>query len=229
MSKYLVIISPCSHFIKKNDIKNALSEGIALWQWIDTTFFLKGSDTKFWWHNAGYALAVLLCEAGYPVESQYQHLIFFAFIVAQELGPAMETPSRVRWRSFMTDDNMPIELSWDWGLGEEQPVIRYSVEPIGANAGTPLDQLNQYESPRFLQKLGKLLQGVDPRWTEHLFNEFVTFNNSQQLSAEKHQTRFFAAFDLRQGNVIVKAYFFPAFKAAESGQSRSATITKALK
>lgn len=198
-----------------------------VWEWISTTFFRENSDARFWWRTAGYMLAILLRQADYSVESQYRHLILFALLVAPELGaPPSRDLSNLSWKSFMTDDHTPIELSWDWGLTGASPAIRYSVEPIGPYAGSAIDRLNQYAGPQLLRRLRKSIPGMDLEWFEHLAKEFLVFDDSP--NTESHQSRFFAAFDLHQGEIAVKAYFFPAFKAVQCGQPALAVISEAL-
>lgn len=200
-----------------------------IWQAIGTMLFLQCSDTQFWWRTTGYALAVYLQHANYPLESQYYQLVFFALFVAPALGPALNRKvSEPRWKSFMTDDNTPIELSWDWGVEGDLPAIRYSIEPIGICAGTSLDPFNQHAASRFFGRLNQFLPQMNLQWFEHFSNEFFAFNSLNLSGNERHETRFFAAFDLHQNDVIVKAYFFPGFKAIETAKSRLTVVSEAL-
>jgi DMATS type aromatic prenyltransferase len=203
--------------------------GVAIWRWITTMFFLDYSDAQFWWGTTGYALAVLLHQADYSTESQYRHLIFFAFLVAPELGPApnKQIPNPT-WKSFMTDDNTPIELSWDWGLNGDAPAIRYSIEPIGTYAGTSADRFNQYAGPQLLRQLSRSLPGMDLKWFEHFSNELLIFQNLDGSNTENHESRFFAAFDLYPTHPTAKAYFFPAFKAIKNAQSKLNILSEAF-
>jgi DMATS type aromatic prenyltransferase len=204
--------------------------GIAIWQWITTTFFPDHSDAKCWWRTTGYALAVLLCRAGYNTESQYQHLIFFAFLVVPELGPAPSQQLSIpNWKSFMTDDNTPIELSWDWGVNGDAPAIRYSIEPIGPHAGTSVDRFNQHAGPQLLRQLGKSLPGMDLKWFEHLSKDLLIFEDLDGINTENHESRFFAAFDIHpSGATTVKAYFLPAFKAIKNAQPKLTVLSETL-
>lgn len=63
---------------------------------------------------------------------------------------------------------------------------------------------------------------------EHFLNEFLAFSSPSHLSKDTHGTRFFAAFDLLQYDIVVKAYFFPAFKANETEMSRLTVVVEAL-
>ena len=201
----------------------------AIWQWISELHFSEPSDAQDWWRTAGYILAVLLHQAQYTTESQYRNLVFFALLVVRELGPS---PSRVlsqpRWKSFMTDDHMPIEFSWEWGLGQNRPSIRYGIEPVGPYAGTSYDPFNQHVGPQLARRLGKALPKSDLEWFEHFSNEFLVFDGSDGRCNENHESRFFAAFDLHEKDITFKAYFFPGFKAAKIGRSKMDCISSAF-
>ena len=56
----------------------------------------------------------------------------------------------------MTDNHTPVEFSWDWGCANDEPTVRYSIEPIGCNAGTPKDPLNEHAAARMLWGLRSL-------------------------------------------------------------------------
>ena len=194
----------------------------------------RDEDTRFWWATTGFALATLLSNAGYSIESQYRHLMFFISCVIPELGPAPHAEGQTpRWKSFMTDDGTPIELSWDWGSKNSAPSIRYSIEPIGRDAGTPTDPLNEYAGLRLFRKLHHILPNTNLEWFNHFSQELLIFDragmkNNEARNPEKHESRFFVAYDIHENDIIVKAYFFPAFKAMQTGQSKLTVVADAI-
>ncbi|KAI1439288.1 aromatic prenyltransferase [Xylaria sp. CBS 124048] len=109
----------------------------------------------------------------------------------------------------MTDDGTPLELSWDWGTKDDQPMIRYSIEP---------------------EHLQRSLGNMRLEWFHH-FREF--FNGHEDgdkdgdrdatgmsiHDAKDHNTSIFYAFDLSPGEVTAKVYFFPKMRAQVTGQS----------
>ena len=119
-------------------------------------------------------------------------------------------------------------MSWDWGVGKDRPIIRYSVEPIGPEAGTLLDPLNEYSAARLFQTLREDVPGIDLQWFERLAKEFLVFNRSSSKDVETHHSKVFAAFDLNQSSVRVKAYFFPVFQANKTGQSQLTIVSQAI-
>ena len=187
------------------------------------------SDAQYWQTTAGYSLATFLHCAGYSKESQQRHVAFFNEFVAPELGQKHHTGSpKGQWSSFMTDDGTPLEISWDWGFDRQQATIRYSIEPIGSEAGSSLDPLNKYASNRFLQNMRELLPEADWQWSEHFQKEFCVFNESLEHDNEAHKSRFFAAYDLDESVNTMKAYYFPAFKANLMGQSKIDVLSSAI-
>src|SRR5438034_8532334 len=201
------------------------------WQRVSPMPPLKHPDSQFWWRTSGSALAILLQKADYTIESQCWHLNFYASFIIPQLGPAPKTGSRPpQWKSFMTDDATPIELSWDWGWERESPAIRYSIEPIGPNAGTSADLLNEYAGTCFVHQLNLMFPDTNLEWFGHFSKELLTFSRHDggHLSPEGHESRFFIAFDLHESNIVLKAYFFPAFKATETGVSKLAIVSQAI-
>lgn len=80
----------------------------------------------------------MLGMADYTTESQYRNLLFYLYYVVPELGVRpgdYKQPSQ--WKSFMTDDHTPVELSWSWSCGDKPSVVRFSIEPIGRYAYRP--------------------------------------------------------------------------------------------
>ena len=196
---------------------------------IDNLPIQQQSDAQYWRTTAGYSLATFLHCAGYSREAQQRHVAFFNDVVAPVMGQKPHNGSpRGLWPTFMTDDGTPLEISWDWGFDRQQATIRYSIEPIGYEAGSSLDPLNKYASGRFLRNMRDLLPEADWQWSEHFQKEFCVFNESLGYGNETHKSRFFAAYDLEESGKTMKAYFFPAFKANEIGQSKIDVLSSAI-
>ncbi|KAI1386228.1 aromatic prenyltransferase [Hypoxylon trugodes] len=180
---------------------------------------------RYWWEKSGHALAVLLQNAGYTHAAQVNILQFFAREIASNLGTANEPGAR-RWKSFMTDDNNPIELSWDWHTGVEKPTIRFSIEPIGLDAGSPYDLCNEYAAEDFKHLILKALPDTDMSWFDH-FEGFFS-DKADRNSVEGHPSRVFWAFDLGEKEIQSKAYFFPGYRARTMNQTNLQVISEAI-
>ena len=162
-------------------------------------------------------------KAEYSIESQYKVLLFYYLHVIPVLGPSpgsdVQSP---RWKSFMTDDYTPVESSWGWGDGISPPVIRFSIEPIGAFVGTNVDPVNEYAAKRFVHRLESLLTGVDLDWYHHFSRELLIDNQAfytSNLSSVQEKSQQFVVFDLNKEGITLKAYFIPTLKAKKLEQT----------
>ncbi|KAL4966092.1 aromatic prenyltransferase [Aspergillus stella-maris] len=190
------------------------------------TIDLQGSlntDSNYWWQTTGCLLAALLHDAGYSANSQEHNLHFFGRAVAPYLGPAWNArvPSPP-WRSYMTDDHHPIELSWDWHTGHLPPTVRFSFEPVGVRAGTPLDPNNAHADALFRRALDRTLPAVRMDPFRHFDREL------HPGTMENQSSKIFYAFDLGAESITRKAYFFPTFKAQKTGQTNLQVIEDAI-
>lgn len=207
-----------------------LSSVTTVWHQVDSEVCHSLSfHERYWWRTSGYALAVLLSHAGYSSRVQYQNLEFFAVVVAPSLGAAPKPPLDAKpWKSFMTDDGNPIELSWDWHTGTKSPTIRFSIEPVGLHAGTPIDPENRYAASEFRQALLRSPVGANFEWYDHFNKQFDCRGTVDAPAQEGHSSQSFFAFDLADGVITSKAYFFPGFKARATGQMNLTVISQAI-
>ncbi|KAG8159463.1 hypothetical protein KVR01_011124 [Diaporthe batatas] len=177
-------------------------------------------NAEYWWDSSGYALSVLLERAGYTDHAQHKLLDFFLTVIPS-LGPRLSSTSPPRWKSFMTDNHVPIELSWDWRTDGEPPKIRFSIEPVGVHAGTHLDPRNQYASAQLRETVARVLPNTDMEWLDH-FQSQLNGKAVKDMAetVEGHMSKEFYAFDLNgNGSIMAKAYFFPGFKARATEKS----------
>lgn len=177
-----------------------------------------------WWGSSGYALAVLLDEAGYSNDAQCRLLRFIRAVIPS-LGNS-QLSGKQNWKSFMTDDHTPIELSWDWRTSEERPKIRFSIEPISPHAGTPLDPDNEEATLKLLCLMRQALPGTQWEWLAHFRQQLS--GSAARGSMEGHSSKEFYAFDMGEEGLIGKAYFFPGFVAKKTGQMNIDVIAHAL-
>ncbi|KAF2202543.1 aromatic prenyltransferase [Delitschia confertaspora ATCC 74209] len=191
----------------------------------------QNTHSQFWWTAAGRTLALMLHYAGYCPVAQYQHLLYFANSIAPFLGPARKDEKEsVQWLSFMTDDGTPIELSWDWGNKRKSPAIRFSIEPVGLDAGTQLDLYNREVGGKFHCTLKETLPNADYEWCDHFIKRFCADEDLEKISAKrKTATQIFYAFDLNGNDIIPKVYFFPGIRAETLGQTTLESISEAVR
>ncbi|MCJ1376203.1 hypothetical protein MMC20_007444 [Loxospora ochrophaea] len=197
---------------------------------------LLNRDAELWWVSAASPLAVLLYQAGYSMQRQIEILSFFATWVVPELGPALWSTSlnRSEWKSFMTDDGTPIELSWDWSRSKGQPpVVRFSIEPISSSAGSQADPWNTSAGLSFIRRLRHMLPEFDSRWLDHFSKDLlVSPNQTSDLDSksqqDQHKSQFFIAFDIHRVGIMAKAYFLPVLKSAATGLTNWELIVRSI-
>ncbi|GAM40056.1 hypothetical protein TCE0_034f12102 [Talaromyces pinophilus] len=162
----------------------------------------------WWWKRLGGHLHVLLHEAGYNLNEQYEALLFLYYWVAPRMGPMPNSPQPV-WRSFMTDDHSPIEYSWKWSPGDRAPEVRYSIEAIGDEAGSREDPMNQASTVDLLQQLNHFIPELDLVWFEHFRRTLLGPGTPAAAYPDIGNSSVFLAFEMVHGRIRAKAYFLP--------------------
>ncbi|KAJ8128394.1 hypothetical protein O1611_g5239 [Lasiodiplodia mahajangana] len=221
----------------------------------------EGEHDRLWYRHVGKALGVLLYSADYSPEAQRRSLDFFKQLVAPNLGVfhSLDSGYTNSWQSFMTDDGNPVELSWDWGTSDSRPTIRYSIEPIGLQAGTPADPRNLVAGPVFQDLLRQSLPDIRLEWFDY-FKDFFNGGGKEEVpetnpsmlykwyeffrslfsgrsdgeseflkSVPDHSSSIFYAFDLTETEITAKVYFFPKYRAISSGKSNLEVLVESMK
>lgn len=186
---------------------------------------LLSSHQQYWYHTVGLVLATLLDNAGYSYRAQVSILYRFAGLVTPTLGRAPD-PGFPRWKSFMTDDHTPVELSWDFHTGAERPTIRYSIEPIALDAGTAANPNNDRAGADFKQDLLHAFPETDMTWFNHFEECFV--HDWGDDTPEGHRSTVFWAFDLKEKGGTTKAYFFPGTVARATKRTNLEAVSDAI-
>lgn len=208
------------------------------WDMVNAVIKFRNQDHQFWWDKTGHLFAKLIEGAGYTAAEQYRELFFYALWVAPELGPAPDEKGNVqRWRSPGTPDSTPIDFSWEWGL-DGTGVVRYSFEPIGEHAGTPLDPLNRYATESWIHRLRQngLVPSLDLQWYRHFTGELLlppeivrkrTAEGFIEETTPKAGT--VVALDIEKAGPVMKIYIYPGLKAAELGISNLDVVARSIR
>lgn len=173
----------------------------------------------------------MLNMAGYPDDSIALHTDFFRGSVAPSLGPHPRgTGEPEIWKSFMTDDHTPVEVSWCWSTSLETPTVRYSAEPIGKLAGQSVDPINTAASLRLLGEALPLSPDMDLYLHRHFQQTLMSRNAPEHVNAKDTPlSQSFIAFDLLKENVVVKQYYLPGWRALREGKSKFALVEEAIR
>ena len=224
-----------SELLKRVQLGETVTSTPKIWELITSLQLSIDEDVRFWWTVLGTPLAILFQKAGYSIESQYQHLLFFYFLVAPELGARSDGQGLpTTWKSFMTDHFTPIEMSWEWGSNSDGgPTIRYAFEPIAAHAGTTLNPLNEGASTRVMHRYSQMIPGCDMALFNHFAQDLLCYDPSPvstqgKINSQGHASRCFLAIEFNESEVMVKAYFFPTFKAVRVNQCPWTMISKSI-
>ncbi|KAH9908162.1 aromatic prenyltransferase [Xylariomycetidae sp. FL2044] len=197
----------------------------------------EASDHQILWNkHVGGALEVLLANAGYSMEARRRSLDFFNNLIAPNLGlfkgpnPNANDKNPNSWQSFMTDDGTPVELGWDWGTTDKsQPTIRYSMEPIGLQAGSPVDPVNSLAGAALLKQLKQTLPEINLERFDYFTKYFNFEEQHSSHDVQDHQSSVFYGFDITETDPMGKVYFFPQRRARQYGQSTLEAVAQGIK
>lgn len=143
----------------------------------------------------------MMKRAFYTPEQQYKYLMFYYFTIIPELGPAPQclkpsythkatlskSKSKSRrkmisptgditkpvYRSYMTDDHTPIELSWQFGA-DGGVVARFAIDPVVRQSfADSRGAMSVFED---LSTLDVVAPGVDLDWC-HKCAKVLTLSN----------------------------------------------------
>ncbi|KAK8045088.1 tryptophan dimethylallyltransferase domain-containing protein [Apiospora rasikravindrae] len=208
------------------------------WSLLNHVLQFRSTDAQFWWERTGHVFARLLRRAGYTPAEQYRELLFYALFVAPELGLAPDENGNVRgWRSPGTPDSTPIDFSWEWATGDHA-TVRYSFEPIGAHAGTPLDPLNRSATNRWIAKLRKqnMVPGLDLEWYDHFTGQILPHEDMERtktadifVEETTPKAGTVVALDLEKTGPVMKMYIYPGLKAEELGITNLQLVQQSIR
>ncbi|MAD85006.1 MAG: hypothetical protein CL912_18765 [Deltaproteobacteria bacterium] len=176
----------------------------------------------------------LLSTAKYPEEIHKQYTVFLEKVIIPALGPRPDGSST--WTPHLTKEHSPFEPSRNIQGDKQQ--IRFTIEPVGSEAGTTSDVLNQEYPLSLVDNLATTNQcpSLDTTWWKHFTSELFLSNSEtlslQALSPPARVTpTCFLAFDLPAEDFapILKAYLFPHRRALMSGKTTTQCIIDSVK
>ncbi|KAJ5088254.1 hypothetical protein N7456_011870 [Penicillium angulare] len=154
--------------------KSSNTTSDCLWNALTRWHPSEGADSDFWGSLTGPPLAILLKEAGYSIHQQVEILQFHHHWVVPSLGSAPDSNSAAKWQTILNPNGIPLEYAWNWNTSTGKPQIRTSWEPIGSEAGTNLDPLNQSMYGEYLNRLAKVIPNTDLTWSDSLLSSLFS-------------------------------------------------------
>ncbi|KAL4978881.1 aromatic prenyltransferase [Aspergillus desertorum] len=185
------------------------------WKILSQTLPSRGPDVDAWWQLTGRHLAVLLDAAAYPIDRQYECLLYHYHYAAPYLGPApREGASPATWKSTLQLDGIPFEFSWKWNTPGGEPDVRFGLEPIGPMAGTALDPLNHSAMREVLYKLSSAVPGADLTWTHHFLatlfdHDYAKYTRKAAAIRGSIGTSLVYSLEFQRESTGLKTYFHP--------------------
>ena len=112
-----------------------------------------------------YLWLFLLNKAGGLVDYTSRNLSMYYTSICPYLCalPISMTIGRLqpKWKSFITDDHTPVELSWQWGDNGIPPTVRFSFEPISRFVDTCMNSTNMDGASDCTNALQRALPDLD--------------------------------------------------------------------
>ncbi|KAF3903541.1 hypothetical protein AA313_de0201572 [Arthrobotrys entomopaga] len=180
------------------------------WEFLAPLLPARTPDCDYWWKLTGFHIAHLVDAAGYPIEKQYEALLFHYHSIVPYMGPAPGPEGQLDWPTGLTVEGLPIEYSWKWNTLKSKPVIRYTIEAKNQLSGSRRDPLNQDPSIELLDNLQKLLPGTDLTWNNHFLKTLFDDDRSKYAQAKRaYSTSVMIAVEFNPGGVSTKTYFIP--------------------
>ncbi|KAM3537907.1 hypothetical protein ARSEF1564_009176 [Beauveria bassiana] len=184
------------------------------WEALSPLLPPRGPDCDYWWNLTGIHLAALVDAAGYPIEKQYEALLFHHTWTVPYLGPAPTQDGSFAWPTVMNLSGLPIEYSWKWNIGKRVPEIRYTIDAKGRFTGTATDPLNQEASHEMLHHLQRVLPGVNLEWTNHFFvtlfdRDRYKYYKEATAGVTQYTTTVMIAAEFKPSGLTIKTYFSP--------------------
>ncbi|GBE84299.1 4-O-dimethylallyl-L-tyrosine synthase [Sparassis crispa] len=182
-----------------------------------------GEDERFWWETSGRILANMFQHLGYSVTVQFLHMLFFHVRILPFMGPRPNWQNKPVFKSYMTDDHTPIEVSWIVGP-EGSTTVRYAIEPIEKSLFA-----KKSAALRMVDEMRPVVNHLDLSWF-FLLDKVLVWHGQTNALGTKHLTQYFLGFDCSHtGAITLKAYFLPEIKAALTGVSKEMLTMHALK
>jgi len=193
------------------------------------SFAIQDATSQAWWDRTASLLAKVLQTAQYSVENQYLYMTLYRTVLLPRLGPHPHT-----WDAFITYSGIPVEFSMN--LQENgPPTARIGWEPISHKSGSAEDPINQETVSEAIATMSELkLKGFNPDYLNHMIKALTSSTEeAAEVSRDhlyllrmKNQVSF--GLDLKDGEVSVKCYLFPALKSHLTGRSFNDLVNEAV-
>lgn len=181
---------------------------------------ISDESQQIWYAKTSSLLLRILQSTGYDIHQQLQYLTLYHTQLLPWLGPYPHM-----WDSFLTYSGVPVEFSVNFSQ-KGSSMARIGWEPISHATGTPQDPFNQATVTSAISRLSSLhFKGFSSELVSHFMDtltvsrEEVPLVVNRKLPMERYKNQVALGLDLKDGDVAVKCYIYPALKAYVSGRS----------
>ncbi|KAL1954903.1 hypothetical protein VTO42DRAFT_441 [Malbranchea cinnamomea] len=176
----------------------------------------RDNDQDFWWKFIAPKLALLLREAEYPIERQYEALLFLYHYVVPSLGSSPFATDKVKKRSYINNHGQPVLFCWKWNVKPDvSPEVRITVDPVSQYTGTALDPLNRIATEELLHRVSDVYPDIDLTLFHHFLASFFDHNKDKYVQELKAGKRFgsttVSCFEILRKGLLTKVYFVPRY------------------
>jgi DMATS type aromatic prenyltransferase len=203
------------------------------WEILGSLLGFENEDQKFWWKSTAPVLGKFMVKADYTSAQQFSFLSWFHNFILPSLGPSPAPGKERTWRAQCTPNASPFQPSWN--IQSAKTTVRFTIEPIGFEAGTRKDVFNHKAAFDLMKKLKAANPKMEDSWFYHCAKElYVTKETINMILMakgipEKKPPTVFLAFDLLDKEIETKAYFFPHMRAYMQGITQGEMIIRTVK
>ncbi|KAJ5193614.1 hypothetical protein N7491_000945 [Penicillium cf. griseofulvum] len=191
------------------------SRGTSIWEIVSRWHFAQDPSQAYWWTHTGPYLALMLKEANYPTEKQFEYMLFYYHWIIPQLGLGPRPDGSFKWSSNLTADGTPLQFCWNWNNRETKPEIRTSFVPIGPCTGTPGDPLNHNAAIDLHRRFASINPATDLAWFEYFLS--AIYEQDNEKIARETEERFggvfgesvLACFEFKNKTPVMKTYLWP--------------------
>ncbi|CEL10885.1 hypothetical protein ASPCAL13992 [Aspergillus calidoustus] len=175
-----------------------------------------------WLEKTASLLDKMLSSANCPAPHKESYMAFHTQTLVPLMGPYPQ-----KFRSVVTRSGLPLEFSANYTQHSKgDPTWRIGFEPVSMASGSPGDPYNQVAMSALLSSLKSLnLRGYDTGLFEHFVARHTvnqperdSLGGKQLDGSDISRSQVAFGFDLKDGQIAVKGYTFPALKCKVTGK-----------
>ena len=193
------------------------------WQALSQSLIFQSPDQKLWWDRLGPVAGISMSRTGYSIAAQYKNLLLLYSTLIPSLGPFTAPNQNSRtWVDCMANADGPLDVSVNYQQNSKC-TFRMTIEPVGVDAGTPNDPVNELAAKQLLKNLDRAQPGLDLTWFKHFEQLMVKNSDARQhwdsVGPIGCRSQHVVGVDLHDGSFTTKVYVSTLLNSAVTGQN----------